>query len=487
MKRRHTVFALLFILATAVLVGCSLGGDSQSEADEATPIPPVIETSSIVSAEAFVVPIREVDMAFESSGRVVEILVQEGERVEAGQILARLNDADAAAAVAAAEAALAQAQANLKSVVAGPTAEQIAIAQAAVQRAEANLANIKAGPTQEQLAIAEAALARAETNLAQVVNGPTPEEIAIAQARVDTLQAQLNNVLSGTRIERLKASAAQLRQAEADLSLAQAEYDKIAYAADSEFAQPIAIQLQKATLVYEAALANHEALLNGATPQEAAITRAQLAEGQAALKQVLAGATAEQIALAQISVMEAEANLTQVLAGARPEQIAIAEAGVAEAQANLEQVLAGATPEQIAVAEANVRQAEAALEQARLAIDKTQLKAPFAGIVTSLDLEVGQLVAAGVPAVNVADLSRWQIETDDLTEIDVVKVAAGQPVTIRFDALSEESFSGVVRRIKPRSEIKAGDVTYTVLIDLDDGSDPRLRWGMTTFVEINAE
>ncbi len=484
MNRKYMLTILFLILTAVILLGCA---SQETTTEEVTPIPPVIETSKVVSAEAFVVPIQHADIAFDSGGRVVEIMAQEGDQVTAGQVLLRLNDAEALAALAEAEAALAKAQANLDEIEAGPTPEQIAMAEAAVTQAQANLDDIKAGPTAEEITIAETAVARAQANLAQVVAGATPEEIAVAQARVNILQAQLNSVLAGPRIETVEASAASLKQAEADLALAQADYDKVAFAADSEIAQPIAIALQKATLTYEAAQANHQALLNGPTPQEIAVEQAQLAEGQAALQQVKAGATPEQIASAQIGVMEAEANLAQVKAGATPEQIAVAESRLVEAQAALDEVLAGATPEQITVAEAGVQQAEASVAQARLALDELELKAPFGGTVADLTVEVGEIVSPGTPVVALADVSTWQIETDDLTEIDVVRVIENQPVEIRIDALEDEVFEGIVSRIKPRSETKAGDVTYTVVIDLIDSSDPRLRWGMTSFVEIQVE
>jgi len=435
MNRKYIVMVFLLVIVAMILFSCSLGGSSTAASEEATPIPPVIETSKIVSAEAFVVPIQEVDIAFESGGRVVEILVGEGDHVEAGQILARLDNADARAAIAIAEAALVQAQATL--------------------------ANAKTGPTAEQIAVAEAAVDRAEANLAQVIAGPTEEEIAIAQAKVNTLQAQLNQTVAGPREEDIRASVASLKQIEAEMALAQSDYDKIAYASDSELAQPVALALQDVTLRYEAALARHEALLNGARPQEIAVVRAQLAEGQAALNQLRAGATPEQIMVAQIGVIEAEASL--------------------------EQVKTGPTAEQIAVAEAGVQQAEASLAQARLTLDRLELQAPITGMVTTLEIELGQFVSAGASMANIADLSIWQIETDDLTEIDVVKVVENQPVIVQVDALPEEEFSGRVSFVKPRSETKAGDVTYTVVVELDNNNDPRLKWGMTTFVEISVE
>jgi multidrug efflux pump subunit AcrA (membrane-fusion protein) len=82
------------------------------------------------------------------------------------------------------------------------------------------------------------------------------------------------------------------------------------------------------------------------------------------------------------------------------------------------------------------------------------------------------------------DTSRWQIETDDLTEIDVVNVQPGASVSISVDALPGEEFEGKVVRVTPQAETKAGDQTYTVLIDITKGDTSKLRWGMTTYVDI---
>ena len=67
----------------------------------------------------------------------------------------------------------------------------------------------------------------------------------------------------------------------------------------------------------------------------------------------------------------------------------------------------------------------------------------------------------------------------------MVHVTEGQPVKISVDALPGETLDGMVSHIKPRSEMKAGDVTYTVEISLS-GPGPRLRWGMTTSVQFAA-
>ncbi len=83
--------------------------------------------------------------------------------------------------------------------------------------------------------------------------------------------------------------------------------------------------------------------------------------------------------------------------------------------------------------------------------------------------------------VQVADLSQWMVETDNLTELDVVSIAAGQGATITPDALPEVDLQGSVELISDVYEDKRGDVTYTARLALET-SDPRLRWGMTVAI-----
>jgi len=434
-------------VATILLVIVLAGGAVACGAEEPTAEPieaAAIQQPNVVSAEAFVVPIQESDLAFEVGGRVTAVEVIEGDNVTAGQTLARVDDSSQ-------QAALGQADASLIS------------ANAAVAQAQASLADVETGATPEEIAQAEAALNQAQAALAEVIAGPTQEDIAQAEAGVETARANLNNGLAGARDEDMTAASARLLQSEANVRLAQADYDKFVHS-DSDVAEPFGIALQQATLNYEAAQADYDKLVNGATNEDIAIARAGVKEAQAALDKVKAGATPEQIAQAQAEVERAEAALAQVLAGATDEQIAVAAAGVVSA-------------------EAGVQTAEAGIAAAETELGKTELKAPFAGTISALDVDPGEIVSPGAPLISLGDTSTWQIETDDLTEIDVVNVKEGAKVSISVDALPGETYEGVVTRIKPKSETKAGDVTYTVLIDIK-GDTSALRWGMTTFVDI---
>ena len=148
---------------------------------------------------------------------------------------------------------------------------------------------------------------------------------------------------------------------------------------------------------------------------------------------------------------------------------------------------AGTREETIQASEADVTEAQTVLMQRYMELEDTELRAPFAGTIASLDLDIGEQVAAGTPVARLADQSEWHVETDDLTETDVVQVAVGQPVKVTVDAIPDQEFDGVVTEVAPRSETKRGDVTYTVTIELTDSDDLLVRWGMTVFTDIDVD
>jgi HlyD family secretion protein len=111
------------------------------------------------------------------------------------------------------------------------------------------------------------------------------------------------------------------------------------------------------------------------------------------------------------------------------------------------------------------------------------LVAPFSGTVASVDIDPGEFAAPGATVVRLADTSNWQIETTDLTELNVANVREGMPVTLTFDAVPELQLSGKVTKIKPYGENKQGDIVYTVIVTPDQ-QDARLRWNMTAKVTI---
>jgi HlyD family secretion protein len=384
----------------------------------------------VVVAEGRVLPVQRATLSMAASGIVEEILVEEGADVQAGEVILRLRDAHQRAAVAEAEAALASAQAQFDALTAGPRPQEVNAAEASLDAAQARLGRLEDGARPEEIAAAQAALAAAQASLQQLYAGPSEA------ARI--------------------AAGAELANAEAALRQAQAAYDQVAGRSDVAML-PQSLQLEQATNAQQAAQARYEALF--AEPD------------------------ADRVAGVQAQVKEALANLERLREPATDHEVAEAEAMVRQAQAQLGLLLAGARAEERAAASAAVDQAQAGLERARASLADTELRAPFGGTVAVLAVRLGEQVVAGTPLAQLAALGAWQVETEDLTELDVVGILPGDRATVTFDAIPGLSLPGTVVRIEPLGQEKLGDITYTVLVQLDE-QDARLLWNMTTLVSI---
>jgi HlyD family secretion protein len=90
------------------------------------------------------------------------------------------------------------------------------------------------------------------------------------------------------------------------------------------------------------------------------------------------------------------------------------------------------------------------------------------------------------PVIVLGDLTTMRVETTDLRETDVGRIAIGQEVDITFDALPDILLKGHVTHITPKASSEQGGVNYTTLVEFDE-FDPRLRWGMTAYVNIAVE
>jgi HlyD family secretion protein len=303
---------------------------------------------------------------------------------------------------------------------------------------------------------ARAALDAAQAQLAKLQQGPRTEDIAAAGASVAIAQAQLKQVQEGASPEQLEAAQADLDNAQAVLKLRQADYDRVAYQ-PGVGARPESIALEQATNTYRAAKARYDELAKGPT--------------------------ASAIGLSKAHVQEAAARLIAAKAVARQADLDAAKAEIRRAQAQLDLVQAGARPESIAAAQADVDAAQAALDEARAALNETEVRAPFAGVVASLGVHEGEQVVPGTPVARVGDLSAWELETTDLTELSIVNVRAGARAVITFDALPGVQLTGYVARIKQFGENKQGDITYMVVVKPNQ-QDERLHWNMTASVSI---
>jgi len=336
--------------------------------------------SATVSATGSILAEREANLSFQGSGTIAQVLVKVGDPVKAGQLLAQLDTTDLELAVRQAEVALRQAQAQLS----------------------------------------------------QLQEGSPASDLAAAQAALDSAKAAYDQLLQGADKDQVAAAKAQVEQARATLQQAQSAYDLVK---DNPRVSmlPQSLQLQQATISYEAAQANYRVATRGATASQLAASQAQ----------------------------------------------------IAQAQANLDRLNRGPTTGQVEVAQAGIDQAQIALEQAQRRLENAKIVAPWDGIVTAVNIVEGTLASPSVPALHMADVSTYHLDVQ-VDELDVANLSAGQPVTVEIDALPDQGLAGTVLSVAPAAATTAtGGVSYVVRINIDP-HDTQLRMGMSATANIIA-
>lgn len=462
-----TLALAILLLATA----CSRAQPTEEVLDTAAG---QADFGNVASATGKVVPVRWASMSFETGGQLSWV-AEEGQALDAGETVARLEAPALEMAVAQAEAVLASAQAELALAEAGATPAEIAAAEAAVAIAEGDVAAAEGtlqktqesvGPTvdvaeanlaqaQARLSAARSDLARAVAELERLEAGPRPEEVAAAQFRVNQAQAEFlyyENLHFEQYIDKGIGGGAEER----------ARY-----------------QREMARNARDAVQAELDLLLAGASEEELAPARGAVGAARAQVTNAQAAVDAAEAEVRRAQTSDADVTIAEA-------QVQLAEGRLAQATAELQHLQAGATEEEIAALEARVDQAEAALGEAQAALSRSVLLAPFSGTVGRVHARTGEMITPGQAMLAFGDLSSLHVETTDLNEVDAARVGVDSPVTLTFDAFPELNVDGVVARLAPMASEGQGGTNFTAIIDMESPPEG-LRWGMTAFVDIEVD
>jgi HlyD family secretion protein len=283
-----------------------------------------------------------------------------------------------------------------------------------------------------RLAVAEAqqALESARLRLALLQAPPRPEDLAVAEANL--------------RLARNQVYAASLGQS------------------------PEAVEIARLNLV----------LAQNALNQTYAAMDRLVEQGRWAEKNALQAQADQQVEAAQIADLRYHAAQERPGAG----EAASALAAVEQAEVALQRLQDGPSAEDVKIANLQISQAQSALEIARLNLEEAVLAAPFDGVVSAVNLRLGEPAAAALPALALVDLSRFFLDVQ-VDEVDVAIVAAGQAVSVTLDALPDLVLPATVERIAPAAQVNAGVVSYPVRLSLA-GAAETLRAGMTATAAI---
>ncbi len=426
--------ALLTILA---LAGCAGGAATSTSATNITAVVQRGTLVNTINATGTVRPAQTATINWQTSGKVGQVSAKLGQTVKANDVLASLDP---------------------------NTLSQSTIqAQIDLINAQQALANLQQ-PQPLQVAQAEANLATAQTNLNNLLN-PTAVAIANAQAAVVTAQANettaqnnYNYVTQGGRGTQL-----QIQTAQANLLLAQQALDNWQTQYNNISGDPTT-DLRKAS-----ALSNLTNAQNNVQHAQDMLNWYLEPPDPATVAQ-----RASDLAVAKATLADAQTKLDQ-LKNPTQSDIDLAKAQVTNAQTALDTAKAGPTADDLTVAQNKVTLAQ-------LAVNASQLTAPFNGTITSVSVLPGDLVNNNTVAFQIDDMSKMLIDLSVL-ETDVHQIQVSQPVSVTFDAIPNKSYSGKVSQVGMVGTTSQGSVYFDVTVQLTN-ADSHVKSGMTAVADI---
>jgi len=442
MHQKKIKLSRIFIILAALLL---LITACDTTTQEGTPDAEITieEFIPIVSATGEIVPERTALLSVKTGGVVAEVLVIEGEAVESGQTLVRLEGTEQLqASVSAAQFELANAQYALDSLY-DDTNLLAAQALQAKDKAERALEDLLNPELQQALAL---------------------EAIANAKKAVEDAERRFTSVSSSADDADIEAQKAQVVLAKDALDKAKDDFEPYEKKPKDNLTRAnYQSKLAAAQQTYDAAVRKLNALQGTGSEADIAVAKADLATANA-------------------QVLEAEREWERVKVGPNQAEVALLEAEIEATSEDHNIFSNGPDPDDVALAEARVSNAKAQLAAVESALSDLELAAPFKGIVSEIHIDPSEWVSPGQPVLLIADLDHLQIETTDLGEIDVAQIEVGDTAIVTFDALPDAVIEGTIISIAPKAAEGSG-VNYAVILEMSE-VPAVLRWGMTAFVDI---
>ncbi len=434
MKNKLALLTIIGIITAVLLTGCGSSGGRSGQADSEP-----IQASGVVEAE-------QVNIAAELPGKVAEIYVAEGDRVEVGEPVLLLDNGLLLAQQAQAQAAYDAALAQLESAKAGEEA-----AAAYLQTAELNR---EAAEISYRLVLSQIQQISGNNRVADW-NQTSPDEFNLPawyfqqsekadvaetladqawesyQAEQKSYQAVAAEVADGKFLEAEK----RLSEARAAFQVAEALSNRpVGYTGWQEITDQVDTIHDDAKAELEAAQEAYDQLLDEPKYAEILEARARLTVARERYDLTRDYLLAQFTGAKSLEVQAAEVAIEQ------------ADAGVAQAQA------------QAALAENNrvsassaVEGAEAALELVSLQLERIQLTTPISGVILTRTVEPGEVIGAGYTLLTVGDLDQLTV-TVYLPEDRYGQISLGDAAELTVDSYPDEVFQAEVIWIADQAE-----------------------------------
>lgn len=404
-----------------------------------------------VSVTGKVKPASSVDLAFETSGRVVWVNAKVGDQVFAGQSLAQLYNAD----------------------------------------------------LQAQLNQAEATLKTQEAKLDELKKGTRPEEIQVYEVKVENAQISLEeakkNLINKIKDAYTKSDDAIRNKADQLFDNPRGSYPNFKYnLTDSALKINIEVRrvvLEQMLIAWNSSLVNLESagnlgqyasdakqnLDNVKTFLDKMAFAVNILASSSALSQTIIDGYKTDISTARTNANTAIDNLATA-----DEKLKTAESSLVLAENELVLKKAGFVPEQISAQEAQVEYAKASVENYKAMISKTILYSPISGVITKQDAKAGEFASTQTILISIISVKNFQVETN-VPEADIAKIKINDTARITLDAYGDEViFTAKVIKIDPAETVIEGVSTYKTTLEFEK-EDNKIKSGMTANIDILAD
>lgn len=411
----------------------------------------VSETGQVKKGEA-------VSLNFKNSGIIEKIYVAVGEKVKAGDILAKLKTDDLNIQLQDAAAGLSLVQAQLAKLLAGAGTDEIQISQTAVANSQISL---------------------------DTANKNLKDAYGSAQNTLNDVYLKTYNAQNAVgNIQRTYF----YKNDQEGLSLKE-EQNEIATAISQIKSQIDLVQSDNSNQNIDSALS------------QSAVAANNIANNLAAIREICETISyRDAVSSTDKTTLDTQrTNINTVLTNLITSQQAIttkksavdsAAGALKTAEDELASEVAPPRPEDVNLYQAQVAQAEAKVQLLENQIQDAKLKSQVAGQIVDIKKEVGELAQPSVsdPVMTLLPASPFEIEVN-IYEGDVVKIAVANPVDISLVAFPNQKFLGKIITIDPAQIIVDGVVYYKVDISFDTSTSSvldSLKPGMTADITIKA-
>ncbi len=427
-KKRVWMSALLIL----IILGFSIFGNGK-QTDVLTYKVESKEFVQNVSLTGKVIAAKNVDMGFETSGRIAKVNFKVGDRVKKGQVIASLQNGDAISN-------LQKASARLSEVQSGSRSEEISIAQGDLVNAKNNL-DLSSQILKNEL-----------QNIYNKADEAVRSKIDNSFTNPRSVNPQFNYSIDQSITLKDRLSANRLKITEI--------FEKWVGKTDIEDIDEVKLYI---------------------TEIQNFINDANTAISIATEKSVSTDINYTTAQANKTDILAARTNFTAAVNSFNQAQItyknSIAELNRAENNFKLKQ--SGGTQNEIAIQRADVTNAQSF-------VSKTLIVAPFDGVITKVDVKEGEISSPSTPVISMLNDGEYQIETY-VSENDISKLEVDQKTKISLDAYGRDVFfEGMIISIDPAETIKDGVSTYRTKIQFSQ-KDERVKSGMTSNIDIETD